>query len=400
MPNRHDLARLFQSSEYRVFVPHNNLNCRNDGITFYIKRNANPAVARNIVSSKRKITLLKAAGVLAHLEYSAGLSEDAECYNTDSQLFCLPKETILQALNFLPIKDLCSFAQTSRYSRFLSYDNLLWKTMCKRIWHDPSFMFVDIASARLSLRLWYNWKLKPAQHLSTAKVFDIFEANFWRVVFIAINTLNSIPSIIISSEPDVNPRTTECFPTTRTIHYKCSKGNYTLKGINQVGQVEYIVFNSVLQPWHKREFLNISPLSIFCLKDFGLKQTRNVRRQQGAAFFRRRGYYIKTDENRKVHITYRYFPTVRFRLYKQRENAFILCHDIFINAGETTNCYTMYQILHHSGSHFSNGQNSSVFNSENINSDHFDHLDKQFEDNSGSSLFEENEQQNDYEIIT
>lgn len=392
MPQRKNLARLFNSSEYRLFVPHNYLNTDSDGITYYLKKNFNSAIRRNTVSSKKNLTLLKAAGVLAHLEYCAGLSNPV-LHNKDSKLLCLPKELLLQALKYLPIKDICSFAQSSRYSRLISYDNLLWKTICHRVWHDPSFMFVDIASARLSLRLWYNWKLKPAQHLNTATVFNIFEANFWRVVFIAINTLNLIPSIVISPEPNVFPRTTECFPTNRTIQYKCSKGNFTLQGINQVGQIEYIVFNNFLQPWHKREYLSISPLSIFCLKDYGLKQTRNCRRPQGTAFFRRRGYYIKTDENQKVHITYRYFPTVRFRLFKQRKHAFLLCHDIFVSGGVNTNCYTLYQIVHHTTSQFANDSQSSSFLNTAIACDQPSCLTEGLYQNCCTSFSEESERQ-------
>ena len=69
------------------------------------------------------------------------------------------------------------------------------------------------------------------------------------------------------------------------------------------------------------------------MRDYGLKITRSTRGQHGAGLFRRRGYYLKTDCNRKVHLTYRYFPTVRFRLYKEEEKIFLLCQDLFIKGG-------------------------------------------------------------------
>lgn len=73
---------------------------------------------------------------------------------------------------------------------------------------------------------------------------------------------------------------------------------------------------------------------------------RSLRGQHGRGFFRRRGYYLKSDQNRKLHLTYRYFPTVRFRLFHQKGGrVFLLCQDLHITGGEQTECFTMYEII-------------------------------------------------------
>lgn len=348
MGHRRLMNRLFQSNEFREYTPYTELDTSEDFLTYYMKRHPNPELGRNATYIKEKSCLIREAAHKACLGWmdfdgdalSPGISIPLS--KVDS-LYCLPKEVILHLLSYLEYKDLYSFIKTSRYARSLCYDTFLWKKLCYRTWHDPTLMLTDLSTAASSLTIWYNWNSN--NRLSSTQVVDIFRNNIWRLIYITLHILDHVPSVVHSPDSFFLQRSSECFPATRSVRYKSSLGNFKLIGVNQVTRVEYTVFNYIMQPYHRKEYIETMPISIILLRDYGLKTTRSVRGQIHTGFFRRRGYYLKTDENRKVHLSYRYFPTIRFRLYRQCERVFLLCQDIFMNAGETVDCFTMYEIV-------------------------------------------------------
>lgn len=264
----------------------------------------------------------------------------------------LPKGIVLQILVHLRPVELSSFAKTSKRSRLLAYDDILWKRMCGKTWSSPAFMLSgEISDYQHTLRAWYNLNSpQTVDRLSVEEVMEIFYANKWRTIYAAFQWYEQSPSIVHRFSARFNQRTVECFPIKRHIRYHCQLGHYRLAGIQNAAFVEYMVF-MVQRPWHRNEFFNVYSSPIYNVRDFGLKTARSPRGQHNGEFFRRRGYYLKTMDNRKVHITYRYFPTIRFRLFKNhRDNRdFLLCQDIFLSSGESVDCYTAYEILKESG---------------------------------------------------
>ena len=355
-------SRLFQCNIYRLYIPEEEtVDITQDHIVCYKKRHPNRQMGRQITFLKKKNVLLKAAAVKVHLRdnnyedpvntyrpvYTTQSHYDRKNNNKTSIIEVLPKEILLQIFQHLDVKYITNFAKTSRYSRIIAYDNLLWKYISIKTWCNPYFMLVDLNPICCSLRLWYNENSN--KRMTNKDIMFIFLNNIWRLIYIALSPLDSLPSIVDTSRIYF-PRKIECFATTNTIQYSSLRGNFILKGVNQVGRVEYTVFNYTIRPWHRNEYSEIAPYPIFNLRDFGLKLTRSARAHNGVGNFQRRGYYMKTDENRKVFLTYRYFPTVRFRLYTQGGRTFLLCQDLFIKGGESISCYTMYEIFQESSS--------------------------------------------------
>ena len=122
-------------------------------------------------------------------------------------------------------RDIINFARTSRYSRLVAYDNLLWKILSFKTWCNPCFMLTDLNSINASLRLWYNWK--TGKRLTNKDVLQIFLANIWRVIYIALQALDAVPSITFGRA--FFSRKSECFPTNRTLQYTSLLGHYMLK---------------------------------------------------------------------------------------------------------------------------------------------------------------------------
>ena len=382
-------SRLFQQSEYRVLNvdPESNPDeiINQEYCVFYTKRSRNRH--KDVTFIRQKSFLLKQAGQSLQLQLyngfnfcSGGGGDTNEQDTIGSSSFPLvlsrrqlaklrirnnekntkkelprinfldhlPKETVLQILTHLTPSELSSFARTSKISRLLAYDDILWKRMCGRTWSSPSFMLSgDISDYQHTLRAWYNLNSpQGVERLTVEEVMEIFHANKWRIICAAFQAYEQSPSIVHRFSARFNQRTVECFPIKRQIRYECQLGHYRLAGIQNAAFVEYMVF-MVQRPWHRNEFFDVYTSPIYNIRDFGLKTARSPRGQHNGEFFRRRGYYLKTMENRKVHITYRYFPTIRFRLYKNHRDGrnFLLCQDIFLSSGESVDCYTGYEII-------------------------------------------------------
>ena len=399
-------SRLFQQSEYRVLNvdPDSNPDemTNQEYCVFYTKRSRNRR--EDVTFIRQKSFLLKQAGQSLNLQLFHGFNNKNNSISADEnttnaqdtnnggqknsmlvnssfpEMTCkqqqrnlnkinnnnnnkelpktnlleyLPKEIVLQILVHLTPIELSSFAKTSKRSRFLAYDDILWKQMCGKTWSSPAFMLSgEISDYQHTLRAWYNLNSpQTVDRLSVEEVMDtVFFANKWRTIYAAFQWYEQAPSIVHRFSARFNQRTVECFPIKRHIRYHCLLGHYRLAGIQNAAFVEYMVF-MVQRPWHRNEFFNVYSSPIYNVRDFGLKTARSPRGQHNGEFFRRRGYYLKTMDNRKVHITYRYFPTIRFRLFKNhRDNRdFLLCQDIFLSSGESVDCYTAYEIIKESG---------------------------------------------------
>jgi len=396
-------SRLFQQSEYRVLNidPDSNPDemSNQEYCVFYTKRSRNRR--EDVTFIRQKSFLLKQAGQSLNLQLYHGFNNnnlvaspvdnttnvhdtnngeqnimianssfpDMACkqqrnhnktINNNNKelpkmnlLEYLPKEIVLQILVHLTPMELSSFAKTSKRSRLLAYDDILWKQMCGKTWSSPAFMLSgEISDYQHTLRAWYNLNSpQTVDRLTVEEVMEtIFYANKWRTIYAAFQWYEQAPSIVHRFSARFNQRTVECFPIKRHIRYHCQLGHYRLAGIQNAAFVEYMVF-MVQRPWHRNEFFNVYSSPIYNVRDFGLKTARSPRGQHNGEFFRRRGYYLKTMDNRKVHITYRYFPTIRFRLFKNHQDNrnFLLCQDIFLSSGESVDCYTAYEIIKESG---------------------------------------------------
>lgn len=358
---------MFQQSEYRVLNvdPDSNVDemINQEYCVFYTKRSQNRR--EDVTFIRQKSFLLKQAAQNLQLHFFKAFGGDClDMQNIQTSfpvlsthnnklkirlLDYLPKEIVLKILKHLEPKDLSSFAETSKGSRLLAYDNILWKQICSRTWCSPSFMLSgDIFDYQHTLRAWYNVNSpQVVDRLSVEEVMDqIFQVNKWRTIYASFHAYEQSPSIVHRFSARFNQRTVECFPMKRQIRYECQLGQYRLSGIQNASFVEYMVF-MVQRPWHRIDFSNVFNSPIYNVRDFGLKTARSPRGQHNGEFFRRRGYYLKTLENRKVHITYRYFPTIRFRLFKNHVDGrdYLLCQDIFLSLGESVDCYTAYEII-------------------------------------------------------
>jgi len=342
------IQRLFQSTEYRIFNPYLESDTQSENLVFFSKRSHHLEIGNNVTYIKPKITLIRAAAVKANLTYLEAYETDKYFHFSDntnqiSILQVLPRELILHILNYTSTRDVINFAKTSRVGRLYAYDNMLWKSLSSEVWKDPYYMHVNITSSGSNLKLWYNRNAN--KRYSTEQVIWLFQQNWWRIIYIALTSLDLIPSLIYPLTPIFNRRITQCFASSRFVNYTSSVGRFKLKGVEQVTRVEFAVFNYAMRPWYRKEYVNFMPIAIFGLRDYGLKMARSPRGQHTRGFFQRRGSYLKTDENRKIHLTYRYFPTMRFRLFKQGEKIFLLCQDLYLTGGESTECYTMYEII-------------------------------------------------------
>jgi len=361
-------SRLFQQSEYRVLHVDPTRHAEEVGkeyCVYFAKRSRNRR--QDVTFIRQKSFLLKAAGQAIHLELfhsfkplntnrvaelkykNQRASHNNKDLQTGPNLFdVLPKEIIFQILKSLQPDEIACVAQTSKAMRLIAYDNMLWKYLCFSTWCNSAFMLsAEISDYQHSLRSWYNLHAPSSTtRLSSEQVQELFAANKWRVIYAALVDYEKTPSIIHRYSTRFNQRTAECFPTSRIVKYECSLGEYQLVGIPKASFVEYLVFN-FLKSFHRRYFPRCVHYPIYNIRDFGLKTTRSPRGQHNGEFFRRRGYYLKTLENRKVHITYRYFPTIRFRLFRdsQDQRDFLLCQDVFLSSGETVDCYTAYEIV-------------------------------------------------------
>ena len=361
-------SRLFPQSEYRVLHVEPTLHAEEVDkgyCVYFAKRSRNRR--QDVTFIRQKSFLLKTAVEVIHLElfYSfepTNVNHPAELKNNNNNqsvehkeiqtspcLFnILPKEIILQILENLEPHEIAHVAKTSKTMRLIAYDNMLWKQLCFSTWIDSRFMLsAEISDYQHALRSWYNLHAPDsAQRLSSDQVQRLFMENKWRVIYAAFVDYENTPSIIHRYSVRFNQRTAECFPTTRYVRYECSLGEYQLVGVSKASFVEYLVFNLV-KSFHRLSFPRCTHYPIYNIREFGLKTTRSPRGQHNGEFFRRRGYYLKTLENRKVHITYRYFPTIRFRLFRdsQENRNFLLCQDVFLSSGETVDCYTAYEIV-------------------------------------------------------
>lgn len=167
----------------------------------------------------------------------------------------------------------------------------------------------------------------------------------WRLIYIALEMHDAIPSIVVG-QGLINARSIECYPVNRTIEYTTSTGMYKLVGVTSLSRIEHTVHDNEVKAWHRLECIDTRPLPIYDLRTYGLKMTRTVRGQyNNVGFLNRRGYYLKTDLNRKIHLSYRYFPSIRFRLFRQHEKIYLLCQDLLLTTGIASHCYTMYELI-------------------------------------------------------
>ena len=347
MGSRHiPTSRLFKSSQYRLYKPNDFDRLDYPYISFYTKRST---AGERTVYARSKAGFIKGASIKCHIEYRVfdELNEDLDStfLNAADELNyfdLLPREVILCILKHLDAPDISNFARTCHDARVISYDNLLWKNICFNTWSDPNFFMINLEVLARNLRKWLN-KISGSG-IGTVLALDIYKKNIWRLIYIALDTLDLIPSISIGRTL-LAERSIECFPGTRSFPYTSTVGSFKLVGVRRVSRIEYTVHSCVIKPWHRKECVETRPLPIYDLRSYGLKLARTVRGQHNIGFFNRRGYYLKTDLNRKIHLSYRYFPTLRFRLYGQQDKIFLLCKDLVINTGVTSDCYTMYEVI-------------------------------------------------------
>uniref|UniRef100_A0A7M6DQQ2 F-box domain-containing protein n=1 Tax=Clytia hemisphaerica TaxID=252671 RepID=A0A7M6DQQ2_9CNID len=361
-------SRLFPQSEYRVLNgdPDQDLDetVEQEYCVYFSKRSRNRR--EDVTYVRQKSFLLKQGAMTLQLQYYQNFNPpnvhsntpNMKCLqgnkktNNQSQgcnfLEYLPKEITFQILRYLTAEQLCKFAGASHAARLFAYDDLLWKNLCLRTWRHCGFLLIaDISDYKHTLRAWFNQSSPSgSERLDVNEVMQIFDQNRWRIRFATFKTHEETPSIMHRFSSRFNMRTAECFPTKRVVKYQCAMGEYHLVGVQNAALVEYLIF-MLPSPWHRKSFSKIASQPIYNIRHFGLKTARSPRGQHNGEFFRRRGYYLKTLENRKVHITYRYFPTIRFRLYRNHvENRdFIVCQDIFLSSGESVDCYTAYEIV-------------------------------------------------------
>ena len=345
---RSRINRLFQARQYRIYNPFEEVRLQEEFLVFHQKatHRRSTRIGDHVSYCKSKLSFMREASVQIKLDFITSPKDTVFHAEAEKKCFfnTLPKEAMFPILEKLTAKDLLNFSKTSRYARWISYDNTLWRKITCRSWRQPDIFQLDIDKFALNLRQWYNYTNDKCY--STDQVLILFKQNIWRIIYVALHLLDCVPSVVYPAVPLFHSRPTECYATSHTLVYMSTKGNFKLKGVEQVGRVEYVVFNFVSKPWHKWEFADMIAIPIFTLRDYGLKMARSLRGQHGRGFFRRRGYYLKTDQNRKLHLTYRYFPTMRFRLFHQKGGrVFLLCQDLHITGGEQTECFTMYEII-------------------------------------------------------
>jgi len=346
--------KIFTVNQYRLYNPENDIDVDNPYVQCYRKgsyRGGDAAFVRS------KAGLIKAASVKCHIEYiwkfdqtdfnrtlnDLFASQSSDVEDQVNYIETLPKEIILYIFRLLNAKDISNIAQTCHYLRRIAYDNLLWKDICFSTWRDPNFIIIDLDGLPRSLRKWFNQMSDTV--ISSDLALDIYRANIWRLKYIALDSLDSVPSIVIGRR-FIGERSMECFPTKRSVTYTSRAGVFQLVGVKCVSRIEHVVHNYDEKPWHRREWGETTrPLPIYDLRTYGLRLARTVRGQHNIGFFNRRGYYLKTDLNRKIHLSYRYFPALRFRLYSQQERVFLLCQDLVINMGISSHCYTLYELI-------------------------------------------------------
>lgn len=340
--------RLFQARQYRIYNPFEEVRLEEEFLVFHQKstHRRSTRIGDHVSYCKSKLSFIQEASFKIKLDLLTSPKETILHAEAEKMCFlnALPKEAVFRILEKLTAKDLLNFSKTSRYARWISYDNTLWREITCKLWRQPDIFQLNIDKFALNLRQWYNYT--NGKSYSTDQVLILFKQNIWRIIYVALHLLDSVPSIVYPAVPLFQSRATECYAASHTVVYMSTKGNFKLKGVEQVGRIEYVVFNFISKPWHKREFGEMIAIPIFTLRNYGLKMARSLRGQHGRGFFRRRGYYLKSDQNRKLHLTYRYFPTVRFRLFHQKGGrVFLLCQDLHITGGEQTECFTMYEII-------------------------------------------------------
>ena len=326
-----------ENQRYRIYLPHVKEDLQNPCILFWYKRHPIREFGEGVTFTKHKISLLESAGKMVKLDCCAMLDE-AIGTEENNHLEIFPSDLwIYQISAYLGAEDILCFAQTCRLARTIFLGNIVWKKLCYRTFSNPGILTLDVN------RLPYLFHILPSRTTDMESLRESYTRSYWRLVFVVLYQLETMPSVVHPSSPNPSRYISECTSnSTSSFRLTSTKGELEFSGVREATCAEYLVYNYEIRSGHRRYFKEIQPCDTkSTLAELGLKITR-TRRKSGSV--PRRGLFLHTDIGERVNINRRRLPSLKFRAFKLRGRCLLLCHDVVYRDRKYSNVFNLLQI--------------------------------------------------------